>query len=169
MRLWDFLRAHMAAHPSQTIGEGENTIQFHEMIACAEQTANSLTGVRCCAILCDSEFMAAKALLACFAAGVTAVPLSKRYGEAHCQKIVNKISPDAMITDNSGHLCVKRLLYAQYTVPAVHPALILCTSGTIGSPKGAMLTETNIVANVSDITDYFAIDEQDTILIARPL
>lgn len=169
MRLWAYLRGQMAAHPHQTIGEGENTIHFHEMIACAEQMANSLSGVRCCAILCDSEFMAAKGLLACFAAGVTAVPLSKRYGEAHCQKIINKVSPDAIITDNAGRLCVKRRPHAQYTVPAVHPALILCTSGTTGSPKGAMLTEKNIVTNVSDITDYFAIDEQDTILIARPL
>ena len=43
MRLWDFLRAHMAAHPSQTIGEGENTIQFHEMIACAEGGIKKMT------------------------------------------------------------------------------------------------------------------------------
>ncbi len=45
----------------------------------------------------------------------------------------------------------------------------MCTSGTTGTPKGAMLTEKNIVTNVSDIAAYFNIQRGDTILIARPL
>lgn len=32
-----------------------------------------------------------------------------------------------------------------------------------------MLTEDNLLTNVSDIADYFAMDETDTILISRPL
>ena len=98
--------------------------------------------------------MSARALLACFAAGVTAVPLSKRYGELHCKKILDKIRPDAVITDRDGKLSVKRLENPRYQASAVHPALIMCTSGTTGSPKGAMLTEENILTNVSDIAEY---------------
>ena len=42
-----------------------------------------------------------------------------------------------------------------YVEPDVHPAMIMCTSGTIGVPKGAILSETNVMTNVSDIAEYF--------------
>ena len=45
----------------------------------------------------------------------------------------------------------------------------MCTLGTTDVPKGAMLTETNVLANVMDIASYFAMNSSDTILIARPL
>ena len=38
-----------------------------------------------------------------------------------------------------------------------------------GTPKGAMLSETAIITNVNDIGDYYALNESDTLLIARPL
>ena len=106
---------------------------------------------------------------ACFATGVTAVPLSMRYGETHCNKILCTISPDAIIMDANGELTVYKLKDCQYIALEEHPALIMCTSGTTGKPKGAMLSEKNILTNVSDIADYFTMDKSDTILIARPL
>lgn len=45
----------------------------------------------------------------------------------------------------------------------------MCTSGTTGKPKGAMLSEDNIITNISDIAAYFNIDNSDTILISRAL
>ena len=156
-------------HPDQRICEEDKYRTFRELAADAEYFSENLVGIRCCAILCESEMMAAKALLACFAAGVTAVPLSMRYGNIHCQKILDAISPDAIIRDDSGSLAVERLPNPEYTVPVHPPALIMCTSGTTGTPKGAMLSDTNILTNVSDIVDYFGIGPEDTILITRPL
>ncbi len=169
MKLWDTLKNKMLEHSLHTVSEGEKKLSYKELVALTEQFADRLSDIRCCAILCGSEIMAAQALLACFAAGVTAVPLSKRYGELHCQKILDMISPDAVIEDNDGKLSVVRLSDARYKKPDIHPALIMCTSGTTGSPKGAMLTEENILINLSDIAVYFDIGEHDTILIARPL
>lgn len=169
MRLWKFIKTKMSEYPTQKVFENGNVIRFSELVTQSEQLAKNLSDISCCAILCDSELMSAKALLACLAAGVTAVPLSKRYGELHCNKILSKISPDAIISDENAILNVHRLNDPRYAEPELHPALIMCTSGTTGSPKGAMLTEENILTNVSDIAEYFHISEQDTILIARPL
>lgn len=76
------------------------------------------------------------ALLGCFAAGVTAVPLSMRYGENHCRKILDFISPSCIITDEYGELMITRYGKYGYRAPKEHPALIMCTSGTTGHAEG---------------------------------
>lgn len=169
MILWTFIKENMMAHPNQQICEREATLSFEETVIWAESFAKKLKDIHCCAILCSSEMATAMALLACFAAETTAVPLSLRYGESHCYKILNTISPDAIIMDTDGEIILYKIKESQYIVPEVHPALIMCTSGTTGKPKGAMLSERNIITNVTDIAEYFAIDKDDTILIARPL
>lgn len=167
--LWKFLKDNMEQNLNQTVCDENTEMIYSELITFAESFSKNLKGIKCCAILCRSELEAAKALLACFAAGVTAVPLSQRYGELHCNKILDTINPDAVITDENGKLKVNYIRNSSFSKPNSHPALIMCTSGTTGVPKGAMLTEKNIVTNVSDIANYFNIGYKDTILIARPL
>ena len=169
MNLWKYLKRKMQNHLSQEICENDATLSYEEMIAFAENYAKNLIGLKCCAIMCHSEMAASMILLSCFVAGVTAVPLSERYGNLHCRKILDAISPDAVITDMNGSFQIFCIQDAKYKEQKIHPALIMCTSGTTGIPKGAMLTEKNIMTNVSDIAEYFAMNSSDTILIARPL
>ena len=169
MKLWKHLKTKMLRHGRQQISENELVMTYCEAVSFAEEFSKQLSHFKCCAILCDSEMAAGLALLSCFAAGVTAVPLSKRYGELHCQKILDTIGPDAVIIDSEGGLEVCYREEHSYNIPKVHPALIMCTSGTTGSPKGAMLTEKNIITNVMDISQYFNLNVSDSILIARPL
>ena len=169
MKLWNEIKEAMIRHPYQKICEDDSYMTFEEIAIFSEIYARKLVGEKCCAILCDSEMVAAMALLSCFAAGVTAVPLSKRYGVNHCRKILEFISPTAIITDLNGTLQITKISDSKYEEPEIHPALIMCTSGTTGTPKGVMLTEENILANVTDIIEYFNIKEKDSILIARPL
>lgn len=169
MKLWYEIKQHLLEHPKQDICEENASLSFEEMAVWAEGFAKKLSGICCCAILCASEMAASMALLACFAAEVTAVPLSMRYGEAHCNKILDAVSPEAIILDTGGEIAVYQLRDSQYIAPPEPPALIMCTSGTTGVPKGAMLSETNLLTNVSDISDYFSMGRNDTILIARPL
>lgn len=169
MMLWKHICEALLAHPSQKVTEEAAEMTYEELLIFAEGYAERIASEKCCAILCHSEMAAAMSLLSCFAAGVTAVPLSLRYGAAHCRKILEVLSPTALITDLDGDLDVIRLEEPTYTQPKEHPALIMFTSGTTGIPKGAMLSERNILANVRDICDYLEVDESDTFLIARPL
>ena len=165
MKLWKYLKNKMQLNLQQTVCEDSAIMTFEEMIVFAESFAKKLKGIKCCAILCKSEMAASMALLSCFAAEVTALPLSQRYGELHCNKILDTINPDAVITDQCGELQILHITDSAYSEPEEHPALIMCTSGTTGTPKGAMLTELNIMTNVADIALYIS----DTILISRPL
>lgn len=169
MTLWNFIKEHMLENPIQRIYEDQASLSYEETVIWAESFAQRLRGIKCCAILCSSEMAASMSILACLAAGVTAVPLSMRYGESHFNKILGTINPDAIIMDVYGEITVYKIKDSQYITPSEHPALIMCTSGTSGKPKGVMLSERNIIANVSDIADYFKMNKSDTILISRPL
>lgn len=169
MILWKYLKEKMQLNLQQEICENDISMTFEEMIIFAENFSKQLKGIKCCAILCQSEMASCMALLSCFAAEVTALPLSQRYGELHCNKILDTVSPNAVITDQDGDFQIIFINDSVYLQPSIHPALIMCTSGTTGEPKGSMLTEANVIANVSDISLYFDIDKSDTILISRPL
>ena len=169
MKLWKYLKNKMQLYLQQEICENDASMTFEEMIIFAEEFSKKLDGIKCCAIWCQSEMAASMALLSCFAAEVTALPLSERYGEQHCNKILEAIGPDAVITDRNGYFQIIHVKDFTYVEPEIHPALIMCTSGTTGVPKGAMLTGTNVITNVSDIALYFGVEKSDTILISRPL
>ena len=169
MMLWNKLREWMLEHPAQTVQEKEATMTYEELVVYSEMLVKALSGQACCAIYCHSEMAAAMALLGCFAAGVTAVPVSPRYGKEHCRKILKFISPTCVLTDQYGDLGIYYIEDSTYRMPETPPALILCTSGTTGNPKGVMLSEENILCNVSDIAQYFKVTEEDSVLIARPL
>ncbi|MFC0523536.1 fatty acid--CoA ligase family protein [Pontibacillus salicampi] len=47
--------------------------------------------------------------------------------------------------------------------------VILYTSGTTGSPKGAMLTHRNIFSNAKDVADYLQMNNDDTVIAALPM
>lgn len=168
MKLWQEIKNKMLSHPNQTLSENGCQITYEELVAFAEYFALELKQ-ECYGIICSSEISTAMALLCCFAADATAVPLSIRYGEKHCRKIIDTIGMPYMISDTGGELNVVDIDMYRYKKYKQKPALIMCTSGTSGNPKGAMLSEKNILTNVNDIAEYFDVTENDTILIARPL
>ena len=169
MKLWEYLQEHMLRFPDQTVGEGAASMTYEELVVFARSFARHLRGETRCAIYCRSEMAAAMALLACFAAGVTAVPLPARYGAVYCRKLLKKATPGCVIMDQADRLTVYSVEKAGGETLPEPPALLLCTSGTTGEPKAIRLSEANVVANVRDIAAYFDVGRQDSLLIARPL
>ena len=76
MTLWNYIKSNMLANENQTMSENDAHMTFEEVVIWAEQFSERLKNIHCCAILCSSEMAASMSLLACFAAGVTALPLS---------------------------------------------------------------------------------------------
>lgn len=169
MELWDYIKEKMMENPSQKVCEENAETTYEELVIFSQTFAEKVKGEKSCAIICRSELAAAMAILGCFAAEVTAVPMSMKYGKQHCEKILDTISPTAIISDVYSELKVIGLRDASYIQSEASPALIMCTSGTTGVPKGAMLSEQNILTNLKDIAKYLKIDSEDSVLISRPL
>lgn len=155
----------MLEHPNQIISDNNKTLTYSEVINRAESLGNQLSEGKY-GILCDSDFDTAISLIACFYAHKTAVPLSKKYGDKHIAKIIEQTKLAHLITSDG---IVKIGEAIPETEDLSDVALIMCTSGTTGSPKGAMITEKNLITNLTDIEKYFHIEKADHILIARPV
>ena len=59
-----------------------------------------------------------------------------------------------------------------FSRPALHKddlAIVLYTSGTTGTPKGAMLSHHNLYSNAKDVADYLNINGDDRIIAALPM
>lgn len=157
-----------------TVSENNREISFARLGEIAQDLSVQIlrltkSGTKCI-ILCRSELNSAIALVACFAANVVAIPLSFKYGNLHNHKIVNLIDPDLIISDETGNLDIKLLNNKLIPNPELSDiALFMCTSGTTGLPKCAMLTKSGLIQNAMDICDYFDENPNNKILITRPL
>ena len=165
MKLWCYVKNRMLQNPKRTISNANISITYKQLIKYAEKTAETLTKHKY-GILCDSELNTAKAILSVIAAGGTCVPIYKGYGQAQIDKILKSASVSYLIDDDG----VKQISSEMPETEDLSDVIfIMYTSGTTGIPKGAMITEKNIITNLQDIQKYFKIDNNDRILIWRAL
>ena len=101
--LYDHIKERMLAHPAQTIGDERRVMTYRELLEEAERMGRGLDRAKY-GILCRSELDTARALLACFFAGKTAVPLSYRYGDSHTRKIIAGMRLSHLLTDKGVEL-----------------------------------------------------------------
>lgn len=159
----------MLQFPYKTISDHNESITYVELIAYAEMFSQNISGNKY-GVLCQSELSAAKAVLSVLCAGAVAVPLSNRYGENHSNAVIDCCHLSYIITDEDGTLSIKQIREEVFEKEDLTgTAVIMCTSGTTGSPKGSIITHENLIANLKDIETYFEINQNDRIFIIRPL
>jgi acyl-CoA synthetase (AMP-forming)/AMP-acid ligase II len=144
MMLWDFLKIRMQKFANR-IAFANSRITYLDLLA-LENKKNDKTISKCEGD--TREDMAIK-IIESIASNNVVVPISKEYGEENSKAIIKQLNE---INENVSEL-----------------AFIMFTSGTTGVPKGVMLTEENIVSNLTIIEGYFRLDSCKTICIARPL
>lgn len=162
--IYEYIKKNMLKFPDQTISDEVSEITYKQLIDYAENFGQKLDRSKY-GILFKSELEAAKALMACLYAHKTAVMLSHKYGKIHNSKIIDTIKISDLITDDG----IVHINDNPEQEDLSDVALIMCTSGTTGNPKGAMITHENLLTNIKDIDNYFSVNESDHILIARPL
>ncbi len=185
--MWNFIVERMKLFGTAYILDEGHRYSYAEVIdkaiQCGAQLKKHLKPKTKCAILCTGNYNTAIALLSCWYANMVPIPMSINYGMAHCAKINKTTTPTILICDdisivNNCNICVFDFNKNQFLNEVVEQrseeilsdvALIMSTSGTTGDPKGAMITEDGLIKNVRAIAEYFKIDSNDSILIARPL
>lgn len=125
--------------------------------------------------------------LGCLRLGVVVLPLNTAYtaeeiayfiGDGAPRLFVVDAGREASVPSGTPVISIAALSAAADRVvdiaPAVaraagDPAAICYTSGTTGKPKGAMLTQANLVSNARALIDLWAIARADVLLHALPL
>ncbi len=165
-RLWDYIKSCMLHYPKQIICDDTMTKTFCQMVEEAEEFAKSLTG-RKYGVYCCSDVMTIKALLACLAADVTAVPISNRYGAEHRKRIIESIGINRILSDQDGTLVITGNNISELDEKLEGIVWILSTSGSSGRPKGVMLSEMAVYQNLKASESFFDSCNRDILLANR--
>lgn len=145
MRLWDFLKERMEKYKNK-IAFPQLHLRYSDILSFDSTLQNKKI------VLCDKKSRSEQAveILKNIACSNIIVPIANEYGENYKKNIVNtiKVESEKSLEDL---------------------AFIVFTSGTTGIPKGVMLTDENIISNLSNMYSYLDISEIQNICIARPL
>lgn len=185
--IWSFIQKQLLCHSESKLSDANQTIEYRELleraIVTGEHLREKLSEHAKCIILCKSDLNNAAALVACWCANLVPIPAAVNYGERHYQKILDLVKPDLIITD-SEDINIKGMNIFQISVNRYirfensglkqnenlkDAAVILCTSGTTGQPKGAVITKEGLIKNILHISEYLQTDSSDRIMIIRPL
>ena len=155
----------MSQFPDSTITDGIMTITYKELLDYASNYYSYFNKDKF-GITCESMINTIKAIFCCLYSNSTAVMMSKRYGENYINSVIEKTRLSFLVEDDH----IKKIAPKKREIEDLSDvAYIMCTSGTTGKPKAAMLTYENILCNVIDISRYFKITSEDKVLITRPL
>ena len=112
--MWKFISECLKRSPKSKIQDSHRLLTYEMLFEMSEEHGSNLSKIlgnkAKCAVLCDSGLNTAIGILACWCAGLVAVPLSKNYGQDHCNKIISLTDPDILLTDNDD--CLYRYTYS---------------------------------------------------------
>jgi malonyl-CoA/methylmalonyl-CoA synthetase len=127
--------------------------------------------------------------------GAIAVPLNPGFKKSELDYLLHDADPKLILTESDKEGLIKEIdsslttlivdtqrpyqdidffrsapeEYARVEIEPQDPGLIIYTSGTTGKPKGAMLTQENLVHDAENIINIWEISETDVLCHALPL
>jgi malonyl-CoA/methylmalonyl-CoA synthetase len=179
--LFPVLESHASAHGVQV---GARRLSHRELAhACAHHVAALVArgiapGDRV-GVWTQPALETVVALIAHAAAGYVSVPIDPKLGERERAHVLADAAPRCCVAADPGaapgEALTATVIATPPRAPLVQraicgaPALILYTSGTTGAPKGAVLTDANLAANLDMLAEAWAWSGDDTIVHALPL
>jgi malonyl-CoA/methylmalonyl-CoA synthetase len=171
---------------------GDARLTFNDVDARANRMAQELSsrglsrGDRLCVHLANRiEFI--DLFLACVRLGVVMVPMNVLYRERELRHIVSDSEPKAVVAardtdavypsgtpvwfveEVAERAASREAQRPQVAIDGDDPALIVYTSGTTGTAKGAVLSHNNLAANGVTLTTVWRITDRDRYLAVLPL
>ncbi|MEE8557083.1 MAG: AMP-binding protein [Myxococcota bacterium] len=105
--------------------------------------------------------------VAVLASGATVVPINPALSRVERDRILERADLAALLAE--GDIPPSGGTPSLRELPADRPALLVFTSGTTGEPKGVPLTEQNLEANLSALTEAWGLRAGDRILHVLPV
>jgi fatty acid CoA ligase FadD36 len=143
---------------------GDESVSWGELAARAAALGRSLSGARPVAVVATPTLGTVLAVVACIEAGVTVVPIPPDSGPMEREHILRDSGAallDDVLAGDAG---------AGTGEPGPgDPTMVVYTSGTTGLPKGVMLSEAALAADLDGLADAWQWTAGDTLVHGLPL
>jgi malonyl-CoA/methylmalonyl-CoA synthetase len=159
-----------------------DSLSYEQLRNGAAWVAGRVEGAKRVALWATPETETCIGLFGLLAAGVAAIPLNPKAGEAELRHIVNDSEPTLIVAAKGAEMPpslagVERLSVerggAQHDLPpepeTESPALIVYTSGTTGAPKGVVLARRAVSSNLDALAEVWNWSSEDVLVHGLPL
>jgi malonyl-CoA/methylmalonyl-CoA synthetase len=160
---------------ARAVGFPDGAASYAQLAAAAAELRVRLPAGGAVALWATPHRATAIGLVAALGAGLDVVPINPRSGEAELAHILGKTQPRALLAPPGHSIGGLQTLSPRADAPPASPPsrgggrLIVFTSGTTGPPKGVVLTEAAIAANLDALAEAWEWTSRDVLVHALPL